>query len=337
MSAPPSTAVVSPARTAPAAGETLSMATSLAPGAAAPTPGPHGATPPGAARAGSPPVSMATTVGLAMTCVAVLALGLVLQLVLVSPVQHARAQQVAYADLRSDLARVVAPTGQVGDDGLATPLGTPVAVMDIPALGQSEVVLEGTSAQVLEGGPGHSRDTVLPGQPGVSVLYGRAWAYGGPFRRINELVRGDEIVISTGQGRHTYEVRGLRRAGDLVPVPPEPGEGRLTLVSAEGPVPYLAEDVVRVDAELVSEGVDAPARVFGKNALLPAEAPLATDPGQWPTIMLWSLALAAVALASAWAALRWGRAQAWVVGSPVVLAITVGLGTTVSRLLPNLT
>ncbi|MCZ0981039.1 hypothetical protein O1L60_24275 [Streptomyces diastatochromogenes] len=29
-------------------------------------------------------------------------------------------------------------------------------------------------------GPGHRRDTALPGQPGASVIMGRQWGYGSP-------------------------------------------------------------------------------------------------------------------------------------------------------------
>ncbi|MFT2675577.1 hypothetical protein ACMWQR_28500, partial [Escherichia coli] len=42
--------------------------------------------------------------------------------------------------------------------------GVPVAILSIPQLGIDEVVAEGTTSGVLMKGPGHRRDTVLPGQ-----------------------------------------------------------------------------------------------------------------------------------------------------------------------------
>ncbi|MFD1273890.1 sortase domain-bontaining protein [Streptomyces kaempferi] len=71
----------------------------------------------------------------------------------------------------------MAQTDQQGD--LLAP-GTPVALIDIPAAHLHQVVLEGTDSGVLTDGPGHRRDTPLPGQSGTSVLMGRAAAYGGP-------------------------------------------------------------------------------------------------------------------------------------------------------------
>ena len=47
-------------------------------------------------------------------------------------------------------------------------------------------------------GPGHQRNTVLPGQEGTSVLMGRAATYGRPFADLTELSRTPVAVISAG-------------------------------------------------------------------------------------------------------------------------------------------
>ena len=106
-----------------------------------------------------------------LTYFAIAALGFVLAITLVSQVQHARAQQVAYAQFREELAQATAPTGQLDFNGELLALGAPVATMTSPDLGlEREVVFEGTTGDVLMKGPGHRRTTVLPGQAGVSVI-----------------------------------------------------------------------------------------------------------------------------------------------------------------------
>jgi sortase A len=65
--------------------------------------------------------------------------------------------------------------------------GTPVALLEIPRLGLREVIVEGTSSDPMMSGPGHRRDTPLPGQVGTSVIAGWRATYGGPFRSIDQL------------------------------------------------------------------------------------------------------------------------------------------------------
>lgn len=291
--------------------------------------------------------------GIALTVGAALLVGLCVQVALLSPVTYARAQQMALAQFRSELARATAPVGQTfipqaeiqglgiaGEpvDGVETPgeqlypLGTPVAALSIEALGIADVVvLEGTTPGVLQQGPGHERNSVLPGQEGWSLLYGRAWSYGGPFGDIDELVPGQKIVVTTGQGEHTYAVTGVRRAGDPLPRR-EAGQGRLVLGTAQG-VPFVPAGVVYVDALLTSPMQPAPARRV--LALESSEAIMAGDSSAWYTILLWTQGLMLAVLALSWGRSRWGRAQAWVVGVPLVAVMGIGTAYTVAQLLPN--
>lgn len=284
---------------------------------------------------------------------AVLLLGFFLQIVLVGDVIYARSQQIALAQFRYDLARATAPVGQTftpqpeiqapglpGEEAAAPPppvpllhpLGTPVAVMSIEALGLTDVVVfEGTTAGVTQKGPGHQRNSVLPGQEGWSLIYGRAWSYGSPFGGIAELRRGDQIQVTTGQGDHTYEVTGVRRAGDPLPQR-EPGQGRLVLGTAEGPR-FVPENVVYVDALLRTEAKPAPPRRVLD--LQPSEEILAGDPSTWFTILLWAEGLLVSMLALAWLRGRWGRAQSWILGVPLLAAMGIGAAHSAVRLLPN--
>jgi hypothetical protein len=279
-----------------------------------------------------------TSVSVVLILLATAVASFAIHIFLVSPVLHARAQQVTYAEFRVALSEGTAPTGQLTREGTVHELGTPVAVLTSDELGlERELVLEGTTGQVLSRGLGHRRSSVMPGQPGVCVIYGKAWSYGGPFRDLGELPIGSEIAVTTGQGDHTYRVTGLRRPGDVLPPAPDAaaGEGRLTLVSAEGS-PYVGGSIVYVDAELTSPAVPAPGLAFSSAALPPSEEAYGTEPAAWAPVSLYMLAIAAASLATAYCVVRWGARQAWLVGFPVLLLLSTLASGEIMRLLPNL-
>jgi len=195
------------------------------------------------------------------------------------------------------------------------------------------VVLEGTSGEVLEGGPGHLRDTQLPGQAGISVIMGRRATYGGPFARLSSLSPGQLFGVTTGQGVFHYRVLDVRYAGDLVP-PYYPGQGRLILVTADGPA-YAPTGVVRVDANLISRPQQAPAMVLSPSNLGPSEQAMGTDPVAWVPLVLWGQGLLLAAIALGWMGAVWGRWQTWVVAIPVVGFFGLAVADQVARLLPT--
>jgi sortase A len=298
--------------------------------------------------------------GTALNIVAAMAVGLVLHLAVVSQVQYQRNQQTAYSDFRAELARGEAPVGQYrvdynedpnGKRKLVSP-GSPVAILEIPKLGLRQVVFEGTSGGVLRAGPGHRRDTVLPGQAGLSVIMGRHAAYGGPFRDLDLLQPGHEIFLTTGQQnpqasgaaepadtRHRYVVTGVRRPGDPAPQPIEAGHGRLTLVTATGGSFWefmMPKSLLMVDAELETGTVPAPPRRFGSSQLPHAEMAMKSDPSAWTPLMLWGQALLLAALAVTYLRGRLGRWHAWIIGAPVLAALGFAAADQAVRLLPNL-
>ncbi len=289
----------------------------------------------------------------ALGVISLLLLGFCLQVLLIGDASFARAQQLALADFRYNLARATAPVGQsftpqpkIQTSGAGAkqqaapaapvpvlwPLGSPVAVMSIGAIGlRNTVVLEGTTPKVTQKGPGHERNSVLPGQEGWSLVYGRAWSYGGVFGRIDTLKRGDRITLTTGQGRHTYAVTGVRRAGDPLPKRDQ-GQGRLVLGTAAGDA-FAPTGVVYVDAVLTSAVVPTPPRQA--LALQPGEAIMAGDSTAWFAVLLWVQGLMVAVLGLTWARNRWGRTQTWIVGVPVLAALGIGTADTLVRLLPN--
>src|SRR5262249_51762489 len=111
---------------------------------------------------------------------------------------------------RSLLARFQADAQSPADSTGAFLSGDPMALLDIPSLHVTQVVVEGATPSLLREGPGPLQGTPLPGQPGNVVLAGRRVTYGGPFRRLSELRPGDRIVLTTAQGRFEYVVASVR-------------------------------------------------------------------------------------------------------------------------------
>lgn len=270
-----------------------------------------------------------------MVVLAMLLLALLLEVSAVGSVRHARAQAAAYDDFRYQLANGTGPVGQTDQAGHLLALGTPVALVQAPAIGLDEVVFEGTTSSVLADGPGHRRDTVLPGQTGVAIVVGRRAGYGGPFAHLADLRSGDAITVTTGQGVHEYRVDGVRNAGDVTP-PVDAETARLTLATATGR-PYLPTEVVRVDATLVSEPVPAKAPVLGAASLLPSEAFMAGDPSTALPLYLWAQALLLSGVCLVLLRRWWGRWQSWVVAVPVLTLCSLGVAHQFAMLLPNLT
>ncbi len=273
--------------------------------------------------------------GAAILTVSLLLLGFVAHVAVFSTFQHHRAQTLGYQVLRDSLALAETPVGQLDlNEDLVTP-GTPVALLQIPAIGLSEVVQEGSTAHVLRSGPGHRRDSVMPGQAGTSVILGRQTAYGGPFGSLDRLVPGAEITITTGQGTSTYTVFGLRRAGDPMPEPLRAGTGRLELMTADG-LALLPSGVLHVDAELTSAVATTPTRVMSYPALPAGERALGQDSGSWFIAFFALVFFVAAGIGMWWLWTSWGRWHAWLVGVPVLLALGVACADVAMNALPNL-
>lgn len=91
------------------------------------------------------------------------------------------------------------------------PLGTGIAVLFIPRLGQHYhfVVVEGTEFSDLQRGPGHYPGTALPGQVGNFAVAGHRTTYQHPFKDIAKLRRGDYIVLETKDHWFTYRIEDI--------------------------------------------------------------------------------------------------------------------------------
>lgn len=283
-----------------------------------------------------PPLSprLALLRGIFVT-VAVLALASLLHLLLISRLEQSAAQQQHFDDFREALANGTAPIGPADFDGDPYPLGTPVARIQIAEIGLDQIVLEGTTATVLADGPGHRRDTPLPGQAGTSRLFGKRTTAGAVFGRIGELTIGDEIVVTTQQGTFDFRVIATRVEGDPITPRATAETARITLATADGPW-WAPSGILRVDADLDDGAVGGPARLVTSEGLPAAERPNSGDPSElWILAFLLQLLLV-LAVGMVWAWHRWGRPHAWITFVPPLLVVSSLASAEASRLLPSL-
>ena len=81
--------------------------------------------------------------------------------------------------------------------------GSAIGRLDIPRLGFSVVVLEGSDTATLRLGVGRLRNSALPSEPGNVVLAGHRDTF---FRSLREILPGDQISLRTPEGTFAYTV-----------------------------------------------------------------------------------------------------------------------------------
>jgi sortase A len=90
------------------------------------------------------------------------------------------------------------------------PLGQGIANLYIPRLGRDYAftIVEGTSQDDLEKGPGHYPKTALPGQVGNFGVAGHRVGKGEPFLNLDHLQAGDPVIVETESHFFVYTVKG---------------------------------------------------------------------------------------------------------------------------------
>jgi sortase A len=107
--------------------------------------------------------------------------------------------------------------------------GDVLGQMDIPRLGVSVAVLQGTNSRILRLGVGHIKGTALPGEPGNSGIAGHRDTF---FRELKDIHKNDEIELQTANGRFRYQVDWAKVvAPDDTSVLTPSTESALTLVT----------------------------------------------------------------------------------------------------------
>jgi sortase A len=224
--------------------------------------------------------------------------------------------------------------------------GEAVALIRIPAIGVSQVVVEGVDVADLRKGPGRYPTTSLPGQAGNAAIAGHRTTYGAPFSNLDQLTPGDEIIVQTAQGTFRYEVdaRGPFVVDpddvsvlDSVPDLARPGTQRATLTLTTCHPKYSASQRLVVRADLV---------------LQPDEEPLPPSPhthGRRPTTVgglgghessrtptvIWGLVVAAVGALWWYLFHRFRHWYVWFAGAVPFLAVLFFFYVYLERLLPS--
>jgi sortase A len=135
--------------------------------------------------------------------------------------------------------------------------GDPVGRLRVAAIGLDEIVVNGTDDGSLRTGPGHYPRTPLPGARGTVAIAGHRTTYGAPFRRVDELDKGDPIELRMPYGRFTYRVERTRIVAPTATwVTRRVGYDRLVLTACH-PLYSAAERIVvfaRLDRSAASFG-----------------------------------------------------------------------------------
>jgi sortase A len=138
--------------------------------------------------------------------------------------------------------------------------GDAIARIEIPKIGVSEYVVEGTDVASLRKGPGHYPETPLPGERGTTAIAGHRTTYGAPFREIDQLRRGDRITVDMPDGRFRYRVERTKIVDDQDLSVLEPVGHQRLMLSACHPLYSAAQRVIvfarfaRREPPRVSEG-----------------------------------------------------------------------------------
>lgn len=109
--------------------------------------------------------------------------------------------------IQSGLERqIVTPAARVAYENQTIKVGSAVTRLKIPRLRVNIVVVEGVTGNALRAGAGHYPNTALPGGRGNVAIAGHRTGFGQPFRHLERMRSGDEIVLETPLGKFVYEV-----------------------------------------------------------------------------------------------------------------------------------
>jgi sortase A len=226
-----------------------------------------------------------------------------------------------------------------------------------------QVVVEGVTPSLTAIGPGHVPGTAGLGQPGNAVVVGRRGTFGGPFGELGSVRQGDRILVTTTQGQSIYVVDSNRQVAltatpaapadvtvddptattgtvpgpavagstiDLESVFGRTGDARLTLVSSASASPLNSSLAQIVVAKL--EG-----RAFTptpQGARTDSQIGTQGDGTAWAPLLLAALAYGAVGGAAVLLYRRSSGRVAYLLTIAPLVAVTIVLAETSSRLLP---
>ncbi|MBU6347067.1 MAG: class E sortase [Actinomycetales bacterium] len=230
-----------------------------------------------------------------------------------------RSQHQLLAEFRSNVSQATSAIGKQDVSPLpdtAPAYGSPVALIQIPKLGLTQVVVEGSASNFTQLGPAHVPGTVLPGQTGESVIIGRRTTFGAPFFNIPKLKSGDLIKVITVEGSATYKVVSAKVATAVT------GANTLKLVTSNPPI--LATGSTTVTAQLQAKPYPD----------TPKNARTAPSFGQFAWLILILQALLLVIYLSRGIYRKFGPVIGWLLLAPLLGGAIVALTLTLDTLVP---
>ena len=241
---------------------------------------------------------------------------------ILGPLVHDRAATALEQRLSSDLLNGVAPVSY------PIAVGTPIGLVEVPNRDIRAVVVEGSEAEQLAQAAGHLIGSALPGQPGVSAILGRNKTYGAEFKNLDQLKVGDEVVVTTGQGVHTYEVidTTVRLAQDTAAFQ---GEGHMLIMATV----VDSSDRLVVRATLTSPVFPA-GEAFDHQTTID-ELGLSGDSSSWSALALWMLLAALLAAGFPIIVNLVGRRVGWMLIAPIAMWVTFEVWTAISLMSPS--
>jgi sortase A len=224
--------------------------------------------------------------------------------------------------------------------GPTAPSGEAVAHLVIPKIGVDKFIVEGVALTDLRKGPGHYPTTPLPGEKGNAAIAGHRTTYGAPFYRINELQPGDDIFVTTKQGKFHYKVVETKVVSpNAVFVLNPTTDNRLTLTTCN-PRFSAAERLVVVSQLADPPAPTAPPVNGAAPAGVAASGPLnlgSGDSAAWPPTLLFGALALLLWIGVRVAGALSPRGRRWIpfaAGIPVCLVPLWFLFENVIRLLP---
>jgi len=251
--------------------------------------------------------------------ISLVVLGVVVVEFVLSPLFQQRAQHQLTSQFNAMVSKAASAIGQAGVSPLpdtAPDYGSAVAVLQIPKLGLTQVVVEGVSSNFTQSGPGHVPGTVIPGQAGESTILGRRTSFGAPFFSIGSLKPGDLIKVVTVEGPSTYKVIDSKTAQNLT------GANTLKLITSTPPV--LAFGSSTVTAQLQAKPYPA----------TPKNARTAPSTNQFALMVLLLEVLVVALYLSREIYRRFGPLIGWLLLAPLIAGSIVALTLALDTLLP---
>jgi sortase A len=163
-------------------------------------------------------------------------------------------------------------------------LGKGVARLEIPRIGVNRIVVEGATAGDLTKGPGHFPETPLPGQLGNAAIAGHRTTHLAPFFSLEKMQQGDEIIVTTLNGRYVYQVTGSEEVApeDYAAVIPTTDVTKATLTLVTCTPRYTATNRLIIHSELVAGKSNALTEADPAEPVVDSASPEVTLPNEGP-------------------------------------------------------